>query len=209
MSQMVEKALKQSITSLINFDIIMAREVIENDKSINAFEIAIDNSTFNLFSINNNSIPQDRLRTILSIQKINPILERIADHAVNIAESAETITCQAKNCNLFALPQMADKCNGILHDALKSFFNEDLALAEDVLSRDDIIDRFNVSNIAEVKASVLNEFELSFETAVEIIRISRNLERIADLSSNIAEETVYSSIGRIVKHKVQPLVPNL
>jgi phosphate transport system protein len=172
---------------------------MEEDKVVNGFEIAIDNSTFNILAVSK-EVPQELLRNILSIQKINPMLERIGDHAVNIAESAEILSCRAKNGNLFQIKLMADHCESILHDALKSFFEKDLSLAEDVLRRDDEIDRLNVSIAAEVKASVLNDLEISFETAMEIIRISRNLERIADLSSNIAEETMFSASGRIVKH---------
>ena len=203
MAQTVERAVTRSIESLVNFDIVSARDVIEDDKVVNGFEIAIDNSTFNILAMSK-EIPPDLLRNILSIQKINPMLERIGDHAVNIAESAETLSCRVKNCNLFEIELMADHCKCILHDALKSFFEKDLLLAEDVLSRDDEIDRLNMSIAAEMKAGVLNDLEISFETAMEIIRISRNLERIADLSSNIAEETMFSASGRIVKHN--PLV---
>jgi phosphate transport system protein len=200
MAQVVERAVARSIVSLIDFDVVLARDVIGEDKIINGFEIAIDNSTFNILAVSKD-MPPDLLRSILSIQKINPMLERIGDHAVNIAESAETLSCRAKNCDLFQITLMADQCKDILHDALRSFFEKDILCAEKVLSRDDEIDRLNVSIAAEVKAAVLNEREISFETAMEIIRISRNLERIADLSSNIAEETMFSTSGRTVKHR--------
>jgi phosphate transport system protein len=199
MARIVERALTRSIESLIYFDVVLARNVIEEDKVVNGFEIAIDNSTFGILAVSKDMSP-DLLRSILSIQKINPMLERIGDHAVNIAESAEILSSRVKNGNLFQIKLMADQCESILHDALKSFFEKDLTLAEDVLRRDDEIDRLNVSIGAEVKSSVLNDLEISFETAMEIIRISRNLERIADLSSNIAEETMFSTSGRVVKH---------
>jgi phosphate transport system protein len=199
MAQVVERAVMRSIVSLIDFDVVLARDVIGEDKIVNGFEIAIDNSTFNILS-ESKAMSPDLIRSILSIQKINPMLERIGDHAVNIAESAETLSGGAKNCDLMQITSMAKQCQNILHDALRSFFEKDVSLAEEVLSRDDEIDRLNVSIAAEVKAAVLNEREISFETAMEIIRISRNLERIADLSSNIAEETIFSTSGRIIKH---------
>jgi phosphate transport system protein len=200
MSMVVEHAFEQSVSSLADTDIFKAREVIDGDKPINAFEIEIDNLIFDLLSFSGKSLSPDSLRMILSIQKINPILERIGDHSVNIAESAETLSSHAGEYKLYELQLMADKCRCILHDSLQSFFEKNLILAEDVLKRDEDIDKLNVSIIANVKADVLNESNLSFEAAVEIIRISRNLERIADLSLNIAEESVFSILGRVVKH---------
>jgi len=200
MSMVVEHAFEQSVSSLVDTDIFKAREVIDGDKPINAFEIEIDNLIFDLLSFSGKALSPDSLRMILSIQKINPILERIGDHSVNIAESAETLSSHSGEYRLYELQLMANKCRCILHDSLQSFFDKNLILAEDVLKRDEDIDNLNVSTIANVKADVLNESNLSFEAAVEIIRISRNLERIADLSLNIAEESVFSVMGRVVKH---------
>lgn len=200
MSQIVEHAFEQSVSSFVNADLFKAREVIDGDKPVNAFEIEIDNLIFDLLAFSGKTLLPDSLRRILSIQKINPMLERIGDHAVNIAESAETLSSQSDEYKLYDLQLMANKCRWILHDSLQSFFEKNLILDEDVLRRDEEIDKLNVSTIANVKADVLNESNLSFETAVEIIRISRNLERIADLSLNIAEESVFSNMGRVVKH---------
>ncbi|MDD5676003.1 MAG: phosphate signaling complex protein PhoU [Chitinivibrionales bacterium] len=201
MAQLVERAVERSIKAFLEFDSILAKMVIDGDKAINSFEIDIDNSTFNIFSMSTTDMPPTILRLILSIQKINPMLERIGDHAVNIAESAQTLAREARGCKLFELPLMADHCLKIVRDALKSFFYKDQVLAEEVLARDDDIDKLNVSILAEVKADVLNGMEgLSFENALEIIRICKNLERIADLGSNIAEEALFSIEGKIVKH---------
>jgi phosphate transport system protein len=176
MAKIVEHAFDQSVSSLVNADLIKAREVINGDKPVNAFEIEIDNLIFDLIAFSGIKLVPDSLRMILSIQKINPMLERIGDHAVNIAESAETLSSQSGGYNLYELQLMANKCRWILHDSLESFFGRNLILAQDVLGRDEEIDKLNVSIIANVKADVLNESNLSFETAVEIIRISRNLE---------------------------------
>jgi phosphate transport system protein len=201
MGQIVEKAVARSIKALLEFDAVTARFVIEEDKTINSYEIDIDNSTFNILAIDATGMPSDALRLILSIQRINPMLERIGDHAVNIAESAETIARQAKGCNLFSLASMADHCKKILRDAIASFFNKNETLAEDVLRRDEAVDELNLSITAAVKACIMSgQDALSFDTALEIIRVCKNLERIADLASNIAEEAMFSMIGKVVKH---------
>jgi phosphate transport system protein len=198
MAELVKKAVERSLRALFTPDIIMAQEVIGADKAINSYEIDVDNSTFNLLTAS--SIPPELLRAIVSFQKVNAMLERIGDHTVNIAESAINITVQEREQDLFGLPEMGKECTKVLRDALESFFSRNVSLAEKVLARDDSIDAMNIGIAGEVKARVLNG-ALSLETALEIIRISKNLERIADLSANIAEETSFMVLGRVVKHR--------
>jgi phosphate transport system protein len=197
MSKLVQKALELSLKSLFEKNILLARNVIESDKPINSYEIDIDNSTFGLLAFSN--LPPDILRMIIAIQKINAMLERIGDHAVNIAESAISLACYEKGTDFLSLPEMADSCKKLLSDALKSFFSKDTRLAQEVCGRDDEIDGLNRSLYDEVKKKVLAG-ELSFEVALDLVRVSKNLERIADLSTNIAEEATFAAIGRVIKH---------
>jgi phosphate transport system protein len=197
MSNLVEEALESSLTALMDSKPLLARDVIENDKAINSYEIDIDNSTYNLLAIVRE--PADMLRTIVSIQKVNAMLERIGDHAVNIAESAISLICEPKEPELFDLPKMADLCKKILHDSIDSFCNNNMDIATDVLTRDDAIDALNIKIGNSVKEKV-HAGSMPFDTAMEIIRICKNLERVADLSTNIAEETIFVIMGKIVKH---------
>ncbi|MGA2506096.1 MAG: phosphate signaling complex protein PhoU [Chitinispirillaceae bacterium] len=197
MAELVKKSLDLSVKALFESNILLARNVIEADKAINSYEIDIDNSTYGMLVVN--PIPPDILRSIISIQKINAMLERIGDHAVNIAESAINLAGTGGEKIFFDLPDMADQSKKMFYDALSSFFDKDVGLADDVLGRDDTIDSLNLSISAEVKAKVLAN-ELSFESAMDLIRVCKNFERIADLSSNIAEETSFAVMGRIVKH---------
>ena len=197
MAGLVKKAVNSSIKALIESEQLIAQDVIENDKALNSYEIDIDNSTYNILAVSH--VPPDALRTILSIQKINAILERIGDHAVNIAESAISLARESGDVDLFDLPQMARLTIKMLEDALDSFFNGNPGLAQKVLSGDENIDDLNILIGANVKTRV-QEGKMRFETAMEIIRVSKNLERIADLSSNIAEENYFSINGTIVKH---------
>jgi phosphate transport system protein len=197
MAGLVKKALNSAIKALTESEPLIAQSVIENDKALNSYEIDIDNSTYNILAVSH--VPPDALRTILSIQKINAILERIGDHAVNIAESAISLARESSDVDLLDLPQMARYSIKMLEDALASFFNGNADLAQKVLSGDENIDDLNILIGANVKTRV-QEGKMRFETAMEIIRVSKNLERIADLSSNIAEETFFSINGTIVKH---------
>jgi phosphate transport system protein len=197
MADFVEKALFNSLKALLTSETLLARDVIDNDKVVNSYEIDIDNSTYKIFSID--PMPSDAVRMIMSIQKINAMLERIGDHAVNIAESAISLIKGPKDVELFNVPKMADLSKIILHDALTSFFEKKSELAEEVLTRDDAIDELNIKISDTVKEKV-HSGAMSFETAMEIIRICKNLERVADLSTNIAEETCFSMAGKIIKH---------
>jgi phosphate transport system protein len=197
MAGLVKKAVNSAIKALTESEPLIAQSVIENDKVLNSYEIDIDNSTYNILAVSH--VPPDSLRTILSIQKINAILERIGDHAVNIAESAISLARESSDVDLLDLPQMAKLSIKMLEDALTSFFNGNADLAQKVLSGDENIDDLNILIGNNVKTRVREE-KMHFETAMEIIRVSKNLERIADLSSNIAEETYFSINGTIVKH---------
>lgn len=197
MASLVKKAVNSAIKALTESEPLIAQSVIENDKVLNSYEIDIDNSTYNILAVSH--VPPDSLRTILSIQKINAILERIGDHAVNIAESAISLARESSDVDLLDLPQMAKLSIKMLEDALTSFFNGNADLAQKVLSGDENIDDLNILIGNNVKTRVREE-KMHFETAMEIIRVSKNLERIADLSSNIAEETYFSINGTIVKH---------
>jgi phosphate transport system protein len=197
MAGLVKKAVNSAIKALTESEPLIAQSVIENDKVLNSYEIDIDNSTYNILAVSH--VPPDTLRTILSIQKINAILERIGDHAVNTAESAISLARESSDVDLLDLPQMAKLSIKMLEDALTSFFNGNADLAQKVLSGDENIDDLNILIGNNVKTRVREE-KMHFETAMEIIRVSKNLERIADLSSNIAEETYFSINGTIVKH---------
>ncbi len=197
MASLVEKAVTSAIRALTESEPLVAQDVIENDKTLNSYEIDIDNSTYNILAVSR--VPADELRIILSIQKINAILERIGDHAVNIAESAISLAHESHDADLLDLPQMARLTIKMLKESLTSFFNKNTELAQTVLSSDENIDDLNILIGNNVKTRVREE-KMCFETAMEIIRVSKNLERIADLSSNIAEATCFSYNGAIVKH---------
>jgi phosphate transport system protein len=195
MAELVRRALAASLKAIFDSDVALAYGVIDNDKAINSYEI---------------ELPVDHLRMILSIQKINAALERIGDHAVNIAESAISLATWGQNRELLDLPKMAECCTRLFLDAIESFNEKDTFLAQEILRRDDEVDELNVSITNTVKTKILygDVGEMSLERGMELMRICKNLERIADLSTNIAEETSFSVLGINVKHHTVELQDN-
>lgn len=197
MAQLVENAFDKALHAFQKFDVLSMYEIIENDKAINSFEIDIDNSTYNILTIY--KLPEYILRNVLSIQKVNATLERIGDHIVNIAESLGTLLTVKSNNDMIELNEMFSNCKVMLSIAIHTFFEKNTQLSKQVLENDDKIDNYNLFITDCVKKKVLQN-EMSFETAMEIIRVSKNLERIADLSCNIAEETEFVVNGKNIKH---------
>jgi len=199
MAGLVESSVESSLSAVFGNNPLLAQNVIDNDKTINSYEIDIDNSTYNILAVDRSP---DTLLIVLSIQKINTILERIGDHAVNIAESAINLVKITESKDFLELPRMAELCKEILHDSLRGFFENKIEVAENVLTRDDLIDTININITNSIKDQVKNN-DMPFDKAMEIVRISKNLERIADLSNNIAEETCFSLLGRNIKHGME------
>jgi phosphate transport system protein len=206
MAALVEKAVIEAANALFTADVVSAEMVIERDKAVNSFEIDIDAESYKYMALHAPSA--DQVRWLLSAQKVNATLERIGDHAVNIAESAIDLSSGRAPGNFLELPHMADLVKAALHDALASFFDMNPALAEDILTRDDAVDRLNAAMTNSVREFVITGDE-SFSSALDLIRTSRNLERIADLSTNIAEEAIFCTESRIVKHHSNEQIADL
>jgi phosphate transport system protein len=184
-------------------DALTARMIIDQDKAINSFEIDIDNSTFNTLALSEGGIPPELLRQILAIQKINPVLERIGDHAVNIAEAQIILARNPHQFDIGPIGEMGKECFINLSDASGSFFDGNMELATDVLGRDGTIDDRYTAITSRIKNHILaGAPELPFDAGLTLIRICQELERISDLSMNIAEEAMYAIDGCIVKHQM-------
>ena len=200
MGSLAEDAIRTAIRALLETDPVLAKHVIDGDERINSLEIEIDNAIIDLLALQQ-PVAGD-LRMILSAQKINNDLERIGDHAVNIAESALTIAHKASPDTLLELPKMTEIAKAMLLDALDSFIHLNPDLARTVLRRDDDIDNLNRLMTAEV-VDMLKKGSKTVEEGLELIRVSRNLERVGDLATNIAEEVIFLTQARVVKHHAE------
>jgi phosphate transport system protein len=204
MGSLAEKAVHDSLQALLKDDTNTAQRVIDGEDRINSLEIEIDNSIVDILALQQ-PVAID-LRMILSALKINNDLERIGDHAVNIAESVFSLAKCEKDSYIY-LPKMAEVAELMLHNALDSFIHSDTKLGMVVLEMDDTIDNFNKDIFTQVIERMKNN-QRSIEAGMHLIRVSRNLERIGDLATNIAEEVIFIAQAKIVKHHADETKPS-
>jgi len=206
MGSVVEENIAFAIRSVLEKSSDLARKVIETDKRIDSLEIEIDNTVIDLLALQQ-PVASD-LRFIIAAQKINNDLERIGDHAVNIAEAAEKL-CAIPDVELLEeIPMMADITKIMLKDALDSFILLDPAKARLVLKTDDQIDDLNRLVVRRIIELVKSNIP-TIEYGLELSRVSRNLERVADLATNIAEEVIFHTQARVVKHHADEQEPSV
>ncbi|MEO0087204.1 MAG: phosphate signaling complex protein PhoU [candidate division WOR-3 bacterium] len=194
----IEKMLEKAIKGLLDKEKGILHLVIEEDeKKANDFEIEIDELCVDLIALYQPKAKD--LRTILMILKMNNDLERIGDHIVNIAQSAEFLIEREPVKPLIDIPRMANEASKMLKDAVKAFVEEDSLLAKRVCERDSLIDNLRDQIFRELFTYMLSD-PRTIERAFHLIRIAQNLERIADLSTNIGEDVIYIVEAKIIKH---------
>jgi phosphate transport system protein len=195
----VEKQIAAAVEALSEGSAAKARAVIAADEQIDRTEVEIEEEAIQLFALQQ-PVAVD-LRLLIGALKINNDLERIGDHAVNIAEGAERIsTLKPKPVKPFVdLPHMAEIAMSMLKNALDSFVNRDTALANEVIRKDDVLDEKNQSLIREL-LTYMAETPSLISYCLELISVSKNLERVGDLATNIAEDTIYIAQAKVVKH---------
>lgn len=194
--------IEESIKGLMRRDKDVLLEVIGADEpKANRFDIDLDElctTTIAQFE------PKAReLRTVLMILKMTGNLERMADHAVNIAESALYLIERPAVKPLLDTPRMAEETVAMVNNSLLSFVNEDAALARRVCERDSVVDGLGNQILREL-ITYMSSDPSTIERALHILKISGNLERIADLSTNIGEEVIFMVEGKIIKHGGEP-----
>jgi phosphate transport system protein len=197
-SEIVGGMLKKSIKGLVERDERLLKEVIEEDEmKCNDLEIEIDEMCIHIIA---QFEPRAKhLRTIFLALKMNNDLERMGDHAVNISQSGLFLISKPQVKPLLDIPRMAEEVSKMLEDSLKSFVNEDAALAKSVCERDDIIDDYRDQIVRELITYMVSD-PSTIERALHLIRIAGNLERIADLTTNICEDVIFMVKGELMKH---------
>jgi phosphate transport system protein len=183
---------------LLKKDHNIVEQVFLKEKQINQLEIEIDDLGHSFLALEQPMAVD--LRAITMILKINTDLERIADHAVNISERVLFIIEQPSwNIETFHLPEMAREVQEILKQAIDSFVHEDAVLAQSVLMRDDRVDSYNDSLHIQLEEMIQRNPSQS-KIGMMLARIGHELERIADLANNIAEDVLYMKQGKEVRH---------
>ena len=199
---LVEGMIDKSIKGLVNKDRELLIEVIQKDEpNANEFEIKLDDLCTVLIA---QYQPKAKaLRTILMSLKINNNLERLGDHAVNIAESALYLI-ERPTIIMGDITRMAEITTTMLKDSIDSFVNEDAGLAKDVCERDDAVDDLR-DHITRELIKIMCSDRDSIESALHLLGVARNLERIADLATNFGEDVIFMVEGKVIKHHREEL----
>ena len=194
----VEKMIEDCINGFLDKNSNVLKKVINEDENkINKNEIKIEKLYTDIF-VRYQTEAKD-LRTVLMISKMNIDLERVADQCVNIAESALYLIEKPLVKPLIDIPRMAEISKRMLIDSITSFIDEDENLAKDVCGRDEEVDILNEQIMRELITYMACETK-TIERSLHLIRIAHNIEKIADLATNIAEEAVFIVNGKIIKH---------
>jgi len=200
MGGLVEAAIHNSVLALVDRDEDKAKEVMWNEALVNQKEIEIDELATRMLALFQ---PMARdLRFITAVIKINNDLERMGDLAVNITERALTLMREPAVKPLIDIPRIADLAESMVHRALDAFAKHDADMARDVLLADDAVDRLRDAVYDEL-LSFMQEERSTINRAVSLMFIAQNLERIADHSTNIAEDVLFAVKGIDVRHHAE------
>ncbi len=198
MTTLVEESLHKAILSIQTNDKEIAQKVIDGDEKIDELEVELEEDCLKILALYQ-PVAKD-LRFVVVVLKINNDLERIGDIAANIAERAIYLTEHGKTQIPEKLDTMAEKTKKMIEMSLKALIDKDIALAKEVIKRDDEIDNLN-REMYELVYNEIRENIANLKTRVHILSASRYLERIADHTTNIAEDIIYMLNGEIVRHK--------
>jgi len=197
MGGLAEERLRLATRALIERDRDLMAEVIRGDEAVNKLHLEIDDRCFKLLALHQPMAVD--LRVIVATVKINNDLERVGDLAVNIGEAAERYVAHAPVKPLIDLPRMSDLAQEMLRDALNAFVTRDARAAQAVLERDDILDGLKNQIFRELLTYMLGD-PRTIEPGIELILISRHLERVGDHATNIAEDVIFIVEARDVRH---------
>jgi phosphate transport system protein len=204
MGSLVEKAIHLSLEALNNRSEPLADQVIvELEPQINDLQLELDDRALRLLALQQPMAVD--LRLIAATMKMNSDLERMGDQAVNIAQRAQSVITQPQMTPLIDIPRMAEIAEGMVKDSLDAFTRRDTQLARAVVLRDDEADQYRDRVFRELIAEMIKE-PRSIQQALDLILVSRSLERIADHATNIAEDVIYMVLGRDIRHHAEERV---
>jgi len=204
MGGLAEERVRAAVQGLTTRDVDIIDQVLGGDEPINELHLEIDDRCFKLFALHQPMATD--LRAIVSAIKINSDLERVGDLAVNIAEAAKRYATHPPVKKLVDIPQMGEIAQAMLRDALDSFVRRDTGLAHRVLNEDDRLDALKTKIFRELLAYMLQD-SATVEPALDLILISRHLERIGDHATNIAEDVIFMVSALDVRHHASPPQP--
>jgi phosphate transport system protein len=197
MGGLAEDRVRAAVQGLVDRDPALTDSVLAGDEPINQLHIEVDRRCFQLLALHQPMAVD--LRVIVAAVKINTDLERVGDLAVNIAEAALRYTRHPPVKKLIDIPRMAEIAQVMLRDALDAFVRRDMTLAQQVLNQDDTLDSLKTQIFRELLTYMLQD-PSTIEPALDLILISRHLERIGDHATNVAEDVIFMVSAKDVRH---------
>jgi phosphate transport system protein len=202
MGGLAEDRVRSAIRALVDRDPDLVDQVLAGDQPINQLHIEIDSRCFKMLALHQPMAVD--LRAIVSGVKINTDLERVGDLAINIAEAGRRYLRHAPVKELIDIPRMADIAQRMLRDALDAYVKRDLTLARHVLNEDDELDSLKTQVFRDLLNFMLQDPH-TIEPALDLILVSRHLERIGDHATNIAEDVIFMVSARDVRHHAEQI----
>lgn len=197
MSERAESLIALAIEALVERDASKAEAVISGDRELDAMELEVERLAVELLATQQ---PMARdLRFIVSAIRVTSDLERVGDHAVNIAQAVERLDGSRLVTAESEVVEMAGGASRMLADALDAFIRGDGELGREVGRRDDLVDSQH-DNLFRILIEMMSKDSREVQNALQLLLVSRNLERIADLATNIGEDAVYLAEGKLIRH---------
>ena len=197
MGGLAEERVRAAVQGLATREPTTIEKVLRGDEPVNRLHIEIDERCFRLLALHQPMATD--LRAIVAAVKINTDLERVGDLAVNIAEAAQRYVGHPPVKKLIDIPKMGDIAQSMLRDALDAYVKRDTALAQRVLHEDDQLDGLKTQVFRELLTYMLQD-PTTVEPSLDLILVSRHLERIGDHATNIAEDVIFMVSARDVRH---------
>jgi phosphate transport system protein len=197
MGGLAEERVRAAVQGLVTRDPDLLEKVLLGDERINQLHIDIDKRCFRLLALHQPMATD--LRAIVAAVKINTDLERVGDQAVNIAEAGTRYIAHPPVKTLIDIPQMGDIAQAMLRDALDAFVKRDTRLAQQVLNEDDRLDALKTQVFRDLLTCMLKD-QSTVEPSLDLILVSRHLERIGDHATNIAEDVIFMVSALDVRH---------
>jgi phosphate transport system protein len=198
MGGLAEDRLRLAVRGLVEREQGLVDTVLRGDADINQLHIDIDDRCFKLLALHQPMAVD--LRAIVAAVKINTDLERVGDLAVNISEAVRRYIQHPPVKELIDIPRMAELAQDMLRDALDAFVRRDITLAQQVLTQDDALDALKTAVFRELLGYMLRD-STTIEPALDLILISRHLERIGDHATNVAEDVIFMVSAKDVRHQ--------
>jgi phosphate transport system protein len=197
MGGLAEERVRESVGGVKDRDSAALDAVLAGDEPINDLHMEIDDRCFKLLALHQPMAVD--LRSIVAAVKINTDLERVGDLAINIAEAVRRYMKHPPVKELIDIPRMADIAQRMLRNALDAYVRRDIDLAQGVLNEDDTLDALKTQVFRELLTYMLQDPQ-TIEPSLDLILVSRHLERIGDHATNVAEDVIFMVSARDVRH---------